>query len=303
VVESQLRRLGKDDAVVAVVVGDSVTFLQAFGHIPGSDAPLPDTARYQAPAAMALVNALAAARLAQDGELDPYAPVFRWTPDVPAPHDSVTVAQLLTHTAGLTAVPAMAGRTGADVLGEQIHYLHRHDRLAEPGAIYSRSGPGVALAGWVMGRAHGASYPETLDDAVFRPLGMARTSARHSGATLLMRRVVRPDATPSPELRAPRYEPVPPESALAGPVRRLYTTAPDRAYRSGRARRYGAQARVRPAGAGRGVAPRCVPRRAPRRSLSAPVPPGPGRRWPPLHLAAGPGVAPRQPSLTPTQVP
>ncbi len=220
-------------AVVAVVVGDTVAYLKAYGYVTvDSLEPLDTGARFQAGPAMALVNALAVSQMAGNDLLSLDAPVGAYVPDLHESLHDPTVAELLTHTAGLARVAAVAGRTGEDDLLEAAHYLTRLDRVTDPGIVYSESPPGVMLAAYMMQRAGGAPYADVVDRFVFQPLGMTRSTLRHPGPDGVTPGHEIPERSPetglswgdAPELRV---RPVPPESALTMPVRGLYATAPD----------------------------------------------------------------------------
>lgn len=91
----------------------------------------------------------------------------------------VTIADLLTHTAGLEAkfqgsVSAPAHRLSlADYFARNVPF-----RAVEPGREIAYSNTGMALAGYLVERATGVSFDEYADAHIFRPLGMTRSSFR-----------------------------------------------------------------------------------------------------------------------------
>lgn len=231
VVERTLRRGRVPGVVVAVVVGDTVGFLKAYGYVTADSVePLGTGARFQAGAAMPLVNALAVSGMAGRDLLALDAPVGAYVPDLHESLHAPTVAQLLTHTAGLARIPAVAGRTGEDDLLEAAHYLTRLDRMTDPGMVYSESPPGITLAAYIMQATGGAPYADVVDRFVFRPLGMTRSTLAYPGPDGVTPGHVRPERDSAPSLEGPPeilVQPVPAESALTMPVRGLYTTAMD----------------------------------------------------------------------------
>jgi CubicO group peptidase (beta-lactamase class C family) len=117
--------------------------------------------------------------LAGRGELGLGEPVDGYLPDAAACRDSVTVAHLLTHTAGL---PGSRGfyrwcRSGAELLRD----LHRITPGQPPGSRVAYSDPGFILLGEIVAAVAG----ERLDAAVRRlvtgPLGMTATGFRPNG--------------------------------------------------------------------------------------------------------------------------
>lgn len=223
VVQAELSRTFTPGAVVAVVVGDTLALLEAYGRVATTDStPLTPDARFHVGGATPAVNALIAASLAVRGEVDLDRPVGDHLPSLPEPLRAPTIAQLLTHTGGLVAVPALAGHAGEATLAEAVANFSRHDRLTEPGTVYSRAPMGITLAVHALERATGRSYDELAAETVFRPLGLVRAALGSPGA----------DATPghAPASRAGApVEPVPVriDTVARIPVAGLFATAAD----------------------------------------------------------------------------
>ncbi|QFT77422.1 Penicillin-binding protein 4* [Erythrobacter sp. THAF29] len=153
--------------------------------------------------------------LFEEGQLDLDAPVSdylsRWT--LPASEfdaSGVTVRRLLSHTAGLSdglgydgfdaaqdrqsleasltkAVDASPGNDGRTLLG------------SEPGSGFAYSGGGYTLLQLLIEEVSGKSFAEYMDDKVFVPLGMERTTFDHARALELgLAENFRPDGTAEP---------------------------------------------------------------------------------------------------------
>jgi CubicO group peptidase (beta-lactamase class C family) len=212
--------------IVAVVQGDSPTYLRAFGRTGMDPATLPlgEDALFRAGAVTELINALAAAALAHAGVMALDAPIGNTIPRLPVELHAVTPAQLLSHTAGLTFQLAVPGRGGADDLGAAARQLTRLDRMTEPGVIYSYSRQGPLLAALAMQTAAGRPYADMVGKAVFEPLRMSSSTLDWGKAReWLITGWARSDAPDSP---IQRIDPQP-DSAITVPVRGLFTTAPD----------------------------------------------------------------------------
>ena len=136
--------------------------------------------------------------LVEDGQLDLDAPVSdylsRW--QLPASEfdaSGVTVRRLLSHTAGLTdslgydgfdtaqdrqsleaslssAADASPSKDGATLLG------------SEPGSGFAYSGGGYTLLQLLVEEVSGQPFPEYMNERVFAPLGMERTTFDHTRA-------------------------------------------------------------------------------------------------------------------------
>ncbi|MFE9395569.1 serine hydrolase domain-containing protein [Streptomyces flavidovirens] len=117
-------------------------------------------------------------RLRDEGLLDLGDPLEKYLPGTGVAGE-VTVAQLLSHTAGLAAetpapwwerTPGTLRPDLADVLGGQA-------RMHPAGRVHHYSNPGYTLLGQLVEVVRGESWAEVLRREVLEPLGMRRTSA------------------------------------------------------------------------------------------------------------------------------
>ncbi len=117
-------------------------------------------------------------RLRDEGRLDLADPLGKYLRLSQA--ESVTIAQLLSHTAGLAAeadgpwwerTPGELRPELASILGEEAG---RHPA----GRLFHYSNPGYALLGALVGELRGQSWHEALRQEILEPLGMARTTVR-----------------------------------------------------------------------------------------------------------------------------
>jgi CubicO group peptidase (beta-lactamase class C family) len=118
-------------------------------------------------------------RLRDEGRLDLADPLDRHldAPQVPG----VTIAQLLSHTAGLAseAPGPWWERTPGDLRPELADLLGPPSPTAGPhpaGRRFHYSNPGFALLGALVGRLRGQDWTEALRREILDPLGMARTT-------------------------------------------------------------------------------------------------------------------------------
>ena len=113
-------------------------------------------------------------RLRDEGRLDLADPLGKHL-DV-APVTSVTIAQLLSHTAGLASETPGPWweRTPGELRPELANILGPRPHLA--GRLFHYSNPGYALLGALIGRLRGQDWHESLRQEILDPLGMTRTT-------------------------------------------------------------------------------------------------------------------------------
>lgn len=149
------------------------------GHAPDADT------QFRIGSITKTFTAVLVARLRDEGLLDFNDPLEKHLPGTPI--GEVTIAQLLSHQAGLSAespapwwerTPGTLRPALADVLGEGA-------RTHPAGRLHHYSNPGFTVLGSLVERLRGASWEEVLRDEVLAPLGMERTTgqpvAPHAG--------------------------------------------------------------------------------------------------------------------------
>ena len=115
---------------------------------------------------------------ATQGRLSLDAPVSRAVKGLNPALGRVTLRQLLSHTAGMReASPSVVSRDD-EALGRMVRGWKADYLFAPPGDVFSYSGPGYWLAGYVLESVHGQPYAELVRTRLFLPLGMARSTLR-----------------------------------------------------------------------------------------------------------------------------
>jgi CubicO group peptidase (beta-lactamase class C family) len=123
-------------------------------------------------------TALAVLRLVAEGRLDLERPVTAYLPDYPTTGNGVTIAHLLTHTAGIpnfvTAEPDFWQRTaGFDLTRDEVRALFDRKPLEfAPGTRYSYSNSGYCLLGMIIEAVTGTSYGDFVTTQILTPAGM-----------------------------------------------------------------------------------------------------------------------------------
>jgi CubicO group peptidase (beta-lactamase class C family) len=190
-VEDGLRANRVPGGALAVVDGSGTVHLRGYGATGrGGAAVTPDTPFIIGSVAKSM-TALAVLQLVEDGRVDLDAPVSRylaWFEVVPAASsDRVTVRRLLEHTSGL---PALAGAPATTWLrdlpiDETAREVAGSELAREPGSAWEYTNANYVLLGALIEEITGQPYAEVLEDQVFVPLGMTRTTAQLEEARAL----------------------------------------------------------------------------------------------------------------------
>ncbi|WP_069813654.1 serine hydrolase domain-containing protein [Streptomyces sp. TP-A0874] len=160
--------------VAAVVRGDEVVWSAARGESPAAG-PAVDL-QYRVGSITKTFTAVLVLRLRDDGLLGLDDPLERHLPGTGV--GGVTIAQLLSHSAGLAAespapwwerTPGELRPTLREVLGEQ-------PRLHPAGRLHHYSNPGYTLLGSLVEQVRGRPWAEVLRAEVLDPLGLTRTT-------------------------------------------------------------------------------------------------------------------------------
>lgn len=117
-------------------------------------------------------------RLRDEGRLDLSDPLEEHLPGTPV--GGVTIAQLLSHTGGLTAEPPGPWweRTPGVSTGELLGRLDAQAARHRPGRRFHYSNLGFGLLGELVARHRGVDWLQAVTEEVLKPLGMTDTTPR-----------------------------------------------------------------------------------------------------------------------------
>jgi CubicO group peptidase (beta-lactamase class C family) len=117
-------------------------------------------------------------RLRDEGRLDLLDPLAKHLPDTP--FGEVNIAQLLSHTGGLTAEPPTGWweRTAGLPSDELLALLGPDHAKHRPGRRFHYSNLGYALLGELITRLRGVPWLRAVQQEVLDPLGMSATTER-----------------------------------------------------------------------------------------------------------------------------
>ncbi|HYF77923.1 MAG TPA: serine hydrolase domain-containing protein [Symbiobacteriaceae bacterium] len=168
---------------LAVVHRGEVIYANGFGTTSVEENGLPVTPRtiFRVGSISKPLSSTAIMRLVEAGRLDLDAPVARYLPWVrfsrTGAEHQVTLRMLLTHTSGLDSINNPYGSRDPEGAATYIkETLPGIPFVAEPGRLYSYSNPGLALAGLVAATVYGKPLGTMVQELLFDPLGMTRST-------------------------------------------------------------------------------------------------------------------------------
>ncbi len=127
---------------------------------------------------------LAILLLESEGKLSLEDSVRRIIPELPAYVEPVKIKHLVFHTSGMPSFTGICSAKPDAENADVISYLATLSKLDAPaGAKHVYSNTGYVLLSEVVARVSGKSFPEFLDERVFRPLGMTRTYVMEKSRT------------------------------------------------------------------------------------------------------------------------
>lgn len=193
VVRGQLDAHQIPGATLSITYGDEIVLLKGYGFADvESQTPVDPSKHLFRVASISKPFAwMSLLQLAERGLIDLEADVNTYLdfeiPDT-FPGQPIKVKHLITHTTGFEAVNfgGTAKTKDAQVPFDEAMKALIPARVSPPGIRTNYSNYGAALGGYIVQRVAGKPFYEYLDDAVFEPIGMTRTSMRQPPPEALM---------------------------------------------------------------------------------------------------------------------
>jgi CubicO group peptidase (beta-lactamase class C family) len=170
-------------AALAIVHNHKLIYARGFGVTSIEDGGLPVTPGtiFRIGSTSKPLTTTAIMQLVASGALELDTPIDEILPDlelsVPGAVKQVTLRKLLTHTAALpTAAEHYGSREAAGLRRGVYTDIAGYPLIAPVGKIWSYSNPGINLAGYIAERVSGKPYTQLMQELVFDPLDMKRTT-------------------------------------------------------------------------------------------------------------------------------
>jgi CubicO group peptidase (beta-lactamase class C family) len=179
----ELKATNTPGAAVVVIVGDQVVFAKGFGvsNVETRTPVTPETL-FRIASTTKMLTAAALVALAEQGKIKLDEPVAKYLRGLSPGLSQVTVHQLLTHTAGLRDSASYYGPHDDSALAAFVHSWTDDYLIGKPGEVYSYSNIGYGLAAFVLETVTGKPFADAINEILFQPLGMRRTTLRPTEA-------------------------------------------------------------------------------------------------------------------------
>jgi CubicO group peptidase (beta-lactamase class C family) len=183
VIAAQLQAYHIPGATVSVVKDGELFLAKGYGYadLEKHTPVIADRTLFRPGSVSKLFTWTAVMQLAEQGKVDLNADVNIYLLDFKIPDtylQPVTLAHLLTHTAGFESRnEGLFVRQPEEIISLR-DYLVRYipARIYPPGQITAYSNYGTALAGYIVEQVSGKPYEEYVDERIFKPLGMTRST-------------------------------------------------------------------------------------------------------------------------------
>jgi CubicO group peptidase (beta-lactamase class C family) len=175
----ELHQQNTPGAAIGIVSGDRLIYVKGIGMSDiETGTPLAPEMLFRVGSTTKMFTATALVSLAEEGKIKLDDPIGLVVKGLDPKIAAVTAHQLLTHTSGFLDEAPMYGSQDEDALENEVKSWREDSFFTTPGDIYSYSNPGYWLAGFIVQDLSGKLYADAMNDRIFAPLGMTRTTLR-----------------------------------------------------------------------------------------------------------------------------
>jgi len=169
-------------ATVAVVKDGQTIFVKGYGFADAkARTPVTPETMFRIGSITKLFTWTSVMQLVEQGKLDLDADVNTYL-DFKIPHTfgkPVTLRNLMTHRGGFQEVIKGLGAQNTGKVDLKTYVREVPDQIFEPGTVPAYSNYGTALAGYIVERVAGMPFDTYVEEKIYAPLGMLRTSIRY----------------------------------------------------------------------------------------------------------------------------
>jgi CubicO group peptidase (beta-lactamase class C family) len=175
----EMKEKNTPGAAIAIIKGDKVIFVKGLGvrSIETGEEVTADTL-FRLGSTTKMFTGAAILTLEEQGKIKLDSPISNYVKGLSPNLSKVTADQLVSNTAGLRDSVVPLQTDDDDGLSRMIRSWKDDVFFTEPGKIYSYSSAGFWLAGLVIEDICGKPYADDMNELLFKPLGMKRTTFR-----------------------------------------------------------------------------------------------------------------------------
>jgi CubicO group peptidase (beta-lactamase class C family) len=179
VVLAELKEKNTPGAVIAIVSGDRVVYQKAFGvaNVETNTEMQPEML-FRLGSTTKMFTAAAMVTLAEQGKIKLDEPIGNRIKGLSPGISQVKPDYLLSNSAGVRDIAPSVISNDDAALGNMVRSWKDDVLFADQGKVYSYSSPGFWLSGFVIEELHGKPYADAMNELLFKPLGMERTTLR-----------------------------------------------------------------------------------------------------------------------------
>lgn len=176
--------------VAAVVQGQDTLLMKGYGRANVEwEVPMPADAMFEIGSATKQFTAAAILQLRDAGKLSLDDEITKWLPDFDTRGHRVTVRRLLDHTSGMvgiTEMPEFGLLAWNPLFPRDSAYalIKRYPFQFPTGTAQIYNNSAFWLAGLIVEKASGMTYPDYIEQRIFAPLGMTRSMYCNSAANV-----------------------------------------------------------------------------------------------------------------------
>ena len=178
VVLRELRETNTPGAAIAIARGGRVIYAKGFGiSNMETGSPVTPDMLFRVGSITKMLTAAVLVSLSEEGKIALDAPVGDFVKGLEPRLSRLTAHQLLSHSAGIIDYAHTCCAQDESALAAQVRAYRDADYFfTEPGRIFSYSNPSYHIAGYIIQELTGKPYADAMDERLFRPLGMMRTT-------------------------------------------------------------------------------------------------------------------------------
>lgn len=184
VVLRELRETNTPGAAIAIVHDGRIIYAKGFGisNIE-TGSPVTPNMLFRVGSITKMLTATVLVSLSEEGKIALDAPVGDFVKGLDTRLSRLSGHQLLSHSAGIIDYAHTCCAQDESALATEVRAYKDADYFfTEPGRIFSYSNPSYHIAGYIIQELTGKPYADAMDERLFRPLGMTRTTYRSTVA-------------------------------------------------------------------------------------------------------------------------